>query len=195
MTPNDRIRIDLAAARYLDALERDDQPALDALWAQAANDLHSPRSTRSTSAWVRKQRPTTCGRQATAAAAVAEHLPAAEIVKRRSAPSRWPMSRTNCSDTRWTGCRPSPCVERALAVCDRPLPADIGLERWPPGRGPVRNRPGTGGHSGPPPTRAGCGGGRTPSSSSPPGGRPRSRRAIDDPSRRPGRRRGGRPAR
>lgn len=34
----DRLRTDLAAARYLDALGRDDRPALDALWAAAETD-------------------------------------------------------------------------------------------------------------------------------------------------------------
>ena len=38
MTPNDRYRVSRAAARYLDALDRDDADALAALWAEAAND-------------------------------------------------------------------------------------------------------------------------------------------------------------
>lgn len=39
MTPHDRLRVSLASARYLEALERDDQTTLDVLCEQAATDM------------------------------------------------------------------------------------------------------------------------------------------------------------
>lgn len=38
MTPHDRLRLSIATARYLEALERDDQAILDSLWRLAATD-------------------------------------------------------------------------------------------------------------------------------------------------------------
>jgi hypothetical protein len=38
MTPNDRLRIDIAAARYLEAVERDDIDTIAAIWTAAAVD-------------------------------------------------------------------------------------------------------------------------------------------------------------
>jgi hypothetical protein len=38
MTPHDRLRVSIATARYLEALERDDHATLDAIWEQAAAD-------------------------------------------------------------------------------------------------------------------------------------------------------------
>jgi hypothetical protein len=38
MTPHDRTELGITSARYLEALERGDDTALEALWAKAAND-------------------------------------------------------------------------------------------------------------------------------------------------------------
>lgn len=83
MTPHDRIRISIAAAQYLDALERDDQPALDALWAQAANDPELLAAFNDINAGLLEEAHAEdhSAVEAAVAKAVAEFLPSAEVVK------------------------------------------------------------------------------------------------------------------
>jgi hypothetical protein len=88
MTPNDRVRISLAAARYLEALECDDQEALDALWALAANDPEMLGAFHDIHAGLleESQAQDRATIESAIAAAVEEHLPSAEIVNSKTGP-------------------------------------------------------------------------------------------------------------
>lgn len=131
MTPHDRIRISLTAARYLDALERDDQDALDALWSQAANDpdllaaFHDINAGLVEDAQARDQ----VAVEAAVAAAVEKHLPSAEILNPETGPVtvadvaaelfRHPPDRLPAE---------AHALNERLRSAPDPLPADLGLE-------------------------------------------------------------------
>lgn len=88
MTPHDRLRISLAAARYLDALERGDDDALAALWDLAANDPEISAAFHDINAGLMEE--DAAREQATVASAVAgaveKHLPSAAIVTLAAGP-------------------------------------------------------------------------------------------------------------
>jgi hypothetical protein len=88
MTPHDRARVSLAAARYLDALERDDQDALDALWAQAAADPELLAAFNDINAGLLEEAQShdQAAVGAAVAKAIAEHLRSAEVVKPEAGP-------------------------------------------------------------------------------------------------------------
>lgn len=88
MTPQDRLRIDLAAARYLEAIEHDDQAVLDELWSQAANDPDLVSAFEQVDAGLLEEAAKT--READAAAAIAQaaekHLTSGEVVRPATGP-------------------------------------------------------------------------------------------------------------
>jgi len=88
MNPHDRLRIDLAAARYLEALERDDQDTLDELWAQAANDADLVAAFEQIHAGLLEEDAEKVTADATAAIADAaeKHLTSGEVVRPTTGP-------------------------------------------------------------------------------------------------------------
>ncbi|QJW94154.1 hypothetical protein [Frigoriglobus tundricola] len=130
MTPQNRLRISIAAGRYLDALERDDQAAMDALWDAAAQDPDLLTAFRDIHAGlVEEQQHEALSRTTNrVTAAVAEHLTSA-VVRR---PSSGPMTVADVAEElfRRTPDRLSAAAhelnERLRSARD-PLPADMGL--------------------------------------------------------------------
>jgi hypothetical protein len=128
MTPHDRLRIDLAAARYLDALERDDHAALADLWELAAADAALLAAIHDIHAGLIEER-----LQAAAdavAAAVEAHLPSAEVVR----PATGPLTVADVADElfRHTPDRLSAeahALNEKLRASRDPLPADLGLSK------------------------------------------------------------------
>jgi hypothetical protein len=131
MNPTDpRLRRDLTAARYLDALERDDFDTTAALWQLALTDPELGAILRETHAGLIEEQ----AREATAAAetaltaAVEAHLPSAEIVRPaaavvtvadvaeelfRHAPNRLPAEAHSLNER--------------LRTSAEPLPSNLGL--------------------------------------------------------------------
>jgi hypothetical protein len=128
MNPHDRLRISVAAARYLEALELDDHPTLDALWAAAAADPELLAAFRDIHAGlVEEQEAAAVG---AVAAAVAGHLRSGEVVF----PAAGPVTVAAVADELF---RHAPdrlpaaahaLNERLRAAAD-PLPADLGLSK------------------------------------------------------------------
>ena len=130
MTPHDRVRISLAAARYLDALERDDQDALDALWALAANDPEMLTAFNDINAGLLEEAQTRdlAAVESAVAAAVERHLPSADVVKPETGPVtvadvaaelfRHPPARMPAE---------AHALNEQLRTVADPLPADLGL--------------------------------------------------------------------
>ncbi len=88
MNPTDpRPRLDLAAARYLDALERDDFDTAAAFWQLALTDPELGAAFREVHAGLMEERAreATVAAEAALTAAVAAHLPSAEVVRPPSA--------------------------------------------------------------------------------------------------------------
>lgn len=132
MTPHDRLRVSIAAARYLEALERDDQATLDALWARAAADPDLLAAFRDIHAGLVEEQ---AARDAAAlgtvvSAAVERHLPSAEVVR----PATGPVTVGDVAEElfRHTPDRLPAAAhalnERLRAAAD-PLPADLGLSK------------------------------------------------------------------
>jgi hypothetical protein len=87
MTPNDRrLRLDLAAARYLEAIERDDFDAIAALWADAATDAELAVALREVHAGLVEEQKWAADTTATVAVAVEQHLPSATIIRPQAGP-------------------------------------------------------------------------------------------------------------
>jgi len=131
MTPQNRLRVSLATARYLDALERDDQAALDTLWLQAANDPELLAAFRDIHAGLIEEhaRRNATEVQNTVASAVEEHMPGAEIVRPEIGP-------VTVADVAAELFRHPPALlpaeahalnERLRSVTDL-VPADLGLD-------------------------------------------------------------------
>jgi hypothetical protein len=84
-----RLQLDLAAARYLDALERDDFAMMTAMWQSASHDHELEGILREVHAGLLEERAQ--GELAASAegitTAVEEHLPSAEIVRQTSGPT------------------------------------------------------------------------------------------------------------
>ncbi len=84
MTPNvRRLRLDLAAARYLEAMERDDFETVAALWSDATNDAELAAVLRDVHAGLTEEQHWTDMTAATGAmiAAVEQHLPSATVIR------------------------------------------------------------------------------------------------------------------
>ena len=88
MTPHDRIRISLAAARYLDALERGDESTLASIWGQAANDFDLLAALNDINVGLVEEERSRANAAVECAvtAAVEKHLPSAEIVRPATGP-------------------------------------------------------------------------------------------------------------
>lgn len=132
MTPHDRLRIGIAAARYLEALEADDQATLDALWGQAAADPELLAAFRDVHAGLIEEQ----GQQAAAAleaalSAVAEKtMPSAVIVR----PADGPVTVADVADDlfRHTPDRlpaAAHALNERLRVSAEVLPTDLGLSK------------------------------------------------------------------
>lgn len=140
MTPQHRLRIDLAAAAYLDALERDDADAQAHLWARAATDADLLAALREVHAGLLEEREA-ADRAAigdAVARAVDAHLPSAEVVRApagpvtvgevanelfRHAPDRLPPE--------------AHALNELLRASGEPLPEDLGLwvlREWAEGK-------------------------------------------------------------
>jgi hypothetical protein len=131
MNPNDRrLELDLAAARYLDALERDDFPAMADLWRSALADPELETVLRQVHAGLVDEQADAAIATVAAAltGAVEKHLPSAEIVRSttnpvtvgdvaeelfRHAPDRLPAE--------------AHVLNERLRVSQEPLPDDLGL--------------------------------------------------------------------
>jgi len=88
MTPQDRLRISIMSARYLDALEREDDSELTKLWELAANDLALIEAFNSIDAGlVEEQEAQEQARlKSTLEATLENYLPSAEIAEAPSGP-------------------------------------------------------------------------------------------------------------
>jgi hypothetical protein len=86
MTPQDRLRISLTAARYLEALEADDQDALDQLWIEAENDPDLVAAFEEVHAGLLEEDATNATATAVISDAVEKHLTSAEIVRPATGP-------------------------------------------------------------------------------------------------------------
>lgn len=130
MTPHDRLRIDLAAARYQEALERDDFATLTELWELAANDPEMIAAFQETHAGLieEQEQSEAASISARVEALAQEHLAEAEVVRAvqgpvtvadvaeelfRHTPDRLPAAAHQLN-------------ERLRSARD-PLPADLGL--------------------------------------------------------------------
>src|SRR5438552_2289614 len=82
-TNNRRLQLDLAAARYLDALERDDFSTMAAIWQAALTDLDLDAVLREVHAGLveEQSRDTAASSSAVLTAAVEKYMPSAEIVR------------------------------------------------------------------------------------------------------------------
>lgn len=129
MTPRDRLSVSLAAARYLEALERDDHAALSSLWESAGSEPDLAAAFRAIHAGLLEER----GQEIVArvAALAEEHLHAARVVRPaagpvtvadvaeelfRHTPERLPAAAHQLNDT--------------LRADREPLPADLGLTNF-----------------------------------------------------------------
>jgi hypothetical protein len=127
MTPNDRrLWIDVTAARYLEAVEREDFAAQDELWLLAAADPDLEAAFHEIHALIieEEQERTT----AAVAAAVEQHLPAARVVQ----PAAGPVTFADVADELFRappGGVPTDGwrLNDALRSSDEPLPRELGL--------------------------------------------------------------------
>jgi hypothetical protein len=128
MTPHDRLRVSLAAARYLDALERHDEVELGALWVSAAADPELLAAFRDIHAGLLEEQ--AARNTAALAAAVEQHLPSAEIVR----PKSGPVTVADVADElfRHTPDRlPAEAhrLNERLRQSPEPIPTDLGLPK------------------------------------------------------------------
>jgi hypothetical protein len=133
MNSNDRrLQLDLAAARYLDALERDDFDTMTALWQAALTEPDLEAVLREVHAGLIEEH----GREAAAAtraaltSAVETHLPSAEVVR----PGAGVVTVADVADElfRHTPDRLSPeahLLNERLRASREPIPADLGLSK------------------------------------------------------------------
>lgn len=84
MTPQDRLRISIASARYVEAIERDDQDTLDELWELAARDTDLLEAFNEIHTGLIEERDAQT--TAVVAEAVERHMPSAEIVRASTGP-------------------------------------------------------------------------------------------------------------
>lgn len=133
MTPNDRLRVSIAAARYLEALERDDHAALDALWGAATADPDLLAAIRDIHAGLAEEQNRETGEQLArrVAAAAEQHLTAGEVLR----PAAGPVTVADVADElfRHTPDRlPAAAHElnERLRSARDPLPADLGLSNF-----------------------------------------------------------------
>lgn len=132
MTHHDRLRIDLAAAAYLDALGRDDVETQARLWGQAAADPGLLAAFQEVHAGLLEENEA-AGHAATGAAiaqAAANHLSSAEVVR----PPAGPVTVGDVAEElfRHTPARLPPeahALNAALRTSSEPLPADLGLSK------------------------------------------------------------------
>jgi hypothetical protein len=132
MTHHDRLRIDLAAAAYLDALARDDVDTQARLWGQAAADPGLLAVFQEVHAGLLDENEAS-DHTATGAAiaqAAETHLTSAEVVR----PPTGPVTVGDVADElfRHTPDRLPPeahALNAALRASSEPLPADLGLSK------------------------------------------------------------------
>jgi hypothetical protein len=128
MTPHDRLRVSLAAARYLDALERHDEAELESLWASAASDAELLAAFRDIHAGLLEEQ--AARNTATLSEAVEKHLPSAEVVR----PATGPVTVADVADElfRHTPDRlPAEAhrLNERLRQSAEPVPTDLGLSK------------------------------------------------------------------
>ncbi len=131
MTPHDRLRVSLAAARYLEALERDDAPTLDALWDTAAGDPELLAAFRDIHTGLIEERSTAEHAAVTGVvAAAAEHLMSGDVVR----PAGGPVTVADVADELFLHtpdrlpAEAHQLNQRLRAAHDR-LPANLGLSK------------------------------------------------------------------
>jgi hypothetical protein len=131
MNPTDRrLQVDLVAARYLDALERDDFTAMADIWRLALSDSELEAVLCEVHAGVIEEqaREATAAAAATLTAAVETHLPSAEIVRASAGP-------VTVGDVAEEMFRHAPnrlpaeahLLNERLRASQEPLPGDLGL--------------------------------------------------------------------
>jgi hypothetical protein len=131
MNPTDpRLRRDLAAARYLDALECDDFDTTAALWQLALTDPELATALREVHAGLIEEqaREATAAAEAALTAAVEAHLPSAEVIR----PSAAVVTVADVAEqlfrsppTRLPG--EAHLLNERLRASAEPLPPDLGL--------------------------------------------------------------------
>ena len=128
MTPHDRLRVSIAAARYLEALEQDDQATLDTLWVAAAADPELLAAFQDIHAGLIEEQEAAVVTHI--AAAVEEHLRSSEIVR----PTTGPVTVADVAEELFRH-TPDRLPATAHSLNDRlrassdPLPTDLGI--WP----------------------------------------------------------------
>lgn len=132
MTPHDRLRIDLAAAAYLDALARDDVETQARLWGQAAADPGLLAAFQEVHTGLLEENETAdhTATGAVIAQAVETHLTSAEVV-------RPPDSPVTVGDVANELFRHTPdrlpaeahVLNEVLRASSEPLPTDLGLSK------------------------------------------------------------------
>jgi hypothetical protein len=133
MNPTDRhLWLDLTAARYLDALERDDFDAMAELWQLALADHELEAVLHEVHAGLLDEQASEAAAAAKEAltAAVEKHLPSAEIIR----PSTGPVTVADVANElfRHTPDRlpaEAHLLNERLRASGEPLPADLGLTR------------------------------------------------------------------
>lgn len=129
MNPTDRrLLLDLAAARYLDALERDDFATMAAVWQLAQADPELEAILREVHAGLLDEQAHTAA--VALNAAVEMHLPSAEIIR----PAAGPVTVADVADQlfRHTPDRlpaEAHLLNERLRLMKEPLPADLGLSK------------------------------------------------------------------
>jgi hypothetical protein len=131
MNPGDRrLQLDLAAARYLDALERDDFTAMADIWRLALADPELEAVLREVHTGLIEDQATEAVAAASAAltAAVETHLPSAEIVR----PAAGPVTVGDVAEElfRHTPDRlpaEAHLLNERMRASKEPLPEDLGL--------------------------------------------------------------------
>lgn len=132
MTPHDRLRVDIAAARYLDALERDDDAILEMLWQQATADADLLAAFRQIHAGLLEEQQQANADRTTGAIAdaVEKHLPSADVIRQQAGP-------VTVGDVAAELFRHTPdrlpaaahALNEQLRSSAEPLPVDLGLSK------------------------------------------------------------------
>jgi hypothetical protein len=131
MTHHDRLRIDLAAAAYLDALARDDVETQERLWGQAAADPSLLAVFQEVHAGLLEENEAAGHAAVAAIARTAEaHLASAEVIR----PHTGPVTVGDVANElfRHTPDRlpaESHSLNEVLRTSSEPLPADLGLSK------------------------------------------------------------------
>lgn len=133
MTPHQRrLRLDLAATRYLDALEREDFDAMAELWRQAGEDHDLEEALHELHAGLVEERQIEQARRdaGALAEAVAKHLPSAEIIR----PTTDPITVADVAEALFR--QPPPrlppeahALNEKLRAAREPLPEHLGLSK------------------------------------------------------------------